>query len=157
MKNVETKASTAWGADKNTLRQLYIGYVRSSIEYSLALQTISSDTSQKSVDKVQNHALRFISGGLRSTPTAACEIHTNVEPLRLRREAAVVETLERYQRQDENHPNKIILEQQRPKQRIKKKSILSVAEELKEKYQMPEEREPIYLFDSSYQYEEAKK
>ena len=37
------------------------------------------------------------------------------------------------------------------------KSILSVAEELKEKYQMPEEREPIYLFDSSYQYEEAKK
>ena len=168
MKNVETKAnnrlklvkrlaSTAWGADKNTLRQLYIGYVRSSIEYSLALQTISSDTSQKSVDKVQNHALRFISGGLRSTPTAACEIHTNVEPLRLRREAAVVETLERYQRQDENHPNKIILEQQRPKQRIKKKSILSVAEELKEKYEMPEEREPIYLFDSSYQYEEAKK
>ena len=89
-------ASTSWGADKNTLRQLYLGYIRSSMEYSLALQTISSKTAQESVDKVQNHALRFISGGLRSTPTEACEIHTNVEPLHLRREAAVVEMTERY-------------------------------------------------------------
>ena len=168
MKNVEAKAnnrlklvkrlaSTAWGADKNTLHQPYIGYVRSSIEYSLALQTISSDTCQKSVDKLQNHALCFISGGLRSTPTAACKIHANVEPLRLRREAAVVETLERYQRQDSDHPKKKILEERRPSQRIKEKSILTVATDLKEKYQMPEDREPIYLFDSNYQYEKDKK
>ena len=61
------------------------------------------------------------SGGMKSTPTAVCEVHSNVEPMRLRREAAVVETLERYQRQSENHPNKCILAEVRPKQRIKKK------------------------------------
>ena len=30
---VKRLASSTWGADKNTLRQLYIGYVRSSMEY----------------------------------------------------------------------------------------------------------------------------
>ena len=146
LKLVKRLASTAWGADKNTLRQLYLGYVRSSMEYSLALQSISSITTQQSVDKVQNHVLRFISGGLKSTPTAACEIHTNVEPMHLRREAAVVETVERYHRQNEDHANKKLLNKERPRQRIKKKSILSVAEGLKDKYQMPDDREPIHLF-----------
>ena len=41
---IKRLASTTWGADKNTLRQLYLGYVRSSMEYNLALQSISSDT-----------------------------------------------------------------------------------------------------------------
>ena len=157
LKLVKRLASTSWGADKNTLRQLYLGYVRSSMEYSLALQSISSHTAQQSVDKVQNHALRFISGALKSTPTAACEVHTNVEPMCLRREAAVVETIERYQRQNDDHPNKKLLNNQRPRQRIKKKSILSVADGLKGKYQMPEDREPIHLFDSDYQFEQNKK
>ena len=30
-------ASTSWGADKNTLRQLYLGYVRSTMDYNLML------------------------------------------------------------------------------------------------------------------------
>ena len=143
-------ASTSWGADKNTLRQLYLGYIRSSMEYSLALQTISSKTAQESVDKVQNNALCFISGGLRSTPTEACEIHTNVEPLHLRREAAVVEMTERYKRLGIDHPNRKIVNGPRPRQRIKKKSILSIAKDLKDKYELPEDRQPIYLFDANY-------
>ena len=87
-------ASTSWGADKNTLRQLYLGYVRSTMDYNLMLQATCSKPTRASLDKVQNHALRFISGAMRSTPTAACEIHTNVEPLNLRREAAVIEGIE---------------------------------------------------------------
>ena len=62
---VKRLASTSWGADKNTLRQLYLGYVRSTMDYSLALQNISSHTTQESLDKVQNNALRLISGGLK--------------------------------------------------------------------------------------------
>ena len=80
MENVETKAknrlklvkklaSTSWGADKSTLRQLYLGYVRSTMDYSLALQSICSKSTQTSVDRVQNNALRFISGAMKSTPT----------------------------------------------------------------------------------------
>ena len=144
---VKRLASTSWGADKNTLRQLYLGYVRSTMEYSLALQAISSKSNQLALDKVQNNALRFISGGLKSTPTAACEVHTNVEPMNIRRDAAVVETVERYRRQVPNNPNRIITEKDPPIQRIKKRSILSVAESLRDSYKLPENREEISLFD----------
>ena len=90
------------GAYKRTLRQLYFGYVRSTLDYTLALQSISSKSIRLSLDKVQNHVVHFISGALRSTPTAACEIHTNVEPMHLTRQAAVVGTTEGYRRLDEN-------------------------------------------------------
>ena len=118
LKLLKRLASTSWGADKETLRQLYLGYVRSTMDYTLALQSISSKTTRSALDKTQNHALRFISGALRSTPTAACEIHTNIEPMHLRREAAVVETYERYRRQERDHPNRKLVEHQRPAQRI---------------------------------------
>ena len=157
LKLVKRLASTQWGADKNTLRQLYLGYIRSNMEYSLALQSISSRTNQQSVDNVQNHALRFISGGMKSTSTAACEIHANIEPMQNRREAAVVETIERYKRQDTGHPNRKIVDEPRPKQRIKKKSILSVATHLEGKYDMPKERESIQLFDVNYNFDSQKK
>ena len=83
------------GGDKGTLRQLFRGYVRSTMDYTHALQSISSKSTRASLDTVQNHALSYISGTLRSTPTAALEIHTNIEPIH--REAAVVEINERYQ------------------------------------------------------------
>ncbi|GFS18038.1 RNA-directed DNA polymerase from mobile element jockey [Elysia marginata] len=58
---VKRFASTSWGADKNTLRQLYIGYVRSLMEYNLALQSISSKTNKDLLDRVQSQAVHFIS------------------------------------------------------------------------------------------------
>ena len=160
MKKVETKAknrlklvkklaSTSWGADKSTLRQLYLGYVRSTMDYSLALQSICSKSTQTSVDRVQNNALRFISGAMKSTPTAACEVHTNVEPLNIRREAAVMETVERIKRQEPEHPNKKIVDSYKPVQRIQKKSILSVSDKIKDNYNLPNDRESIVLFDAN--------
>ncbi|GFS15901.1 reverse transcriptase-like protein [Elysia marginata] len=82
---IKRLASTSWGSDMDTLRSLYLGYVRSVIYYNLCLQASSSKTVQSEIDRVQNHALRFICGGMRSTPTAACEIHVRIEPLGLRR------------------------------------------------------------------------
>ena len=67
LKLLKKLASTSWVADKRTLRQLYLGYVRSTMDYTLALQSISSKSTITSLDKVQNNALRFISGALRST------------------------------------------------------------------------------------------
>ena len=111
---VKKLASTSWGADKNTLRQLYIGYVRSSMDYSLTLRSVSSTSSQQTIDKVQNQALRFISGAMKSTPSAACEIHTNIAPMNLRREAAIIDNLERYRRLDNKNPNTTLTKSERP-------------------------------------------
>ena len=92
---VKRLASSTWGSDKNTLRNLYLGYVRSALDYNISLQNISSKSNKESLDKVQNQALRFICGGMKSSPTSACEIDSNVEPLETRRKKAALELHER--------------------------------------------------------------
>ena len=141
MQLLKRLASTAWGADKNTLRQLYIGYVRSLMEYNIGLQTICSKDTQDSLDKVQNQAVHYISGAMRSAPTAACEIHTDIEPLALRREAAAIEMVERYRRKPKDHPNRKVVDSWTPNNRIQKKSILMVENELQLKHHLPGNRE----------------
>ena len=113
------------------------------MEYNLGLQNVASKSTQLKLERVQNNALRFISGGLRSTPTAACEIHTNVEPLGLRRKAAALEMHERYKRFEIQHPNRQLVDNWKPNKRIKKKSILQVAEEENQTHQLPQRREEI--------------
>ena len=139
---VKRLASTQWGADKATLRQMYLGYVRSAMEYNLAMQNICSNSNQEKLNKVQNEAVRFISGGMRSTPIEACEIDANIEPLSMRREAAALEMVERYKRCEENNPNRIVVENWKGKDRIKKKSILKVAKVLETSHHLPENRKP---------------
>ncbi|GFS09379.1 reverse transcriptase-like protein [Elysia marginata] len=143
---VKRLASTSWGADKNTLRQLYNGYVRSLMEYNLALQSISSKTKKDLLDRVQSQAVHFISGGTRSTPTAACEIHTNIEPLGLRRDAAVMNMVERYKRSDKSHPNRQLIDTWKPTGRLKQKSVMDIATYLQEKHHLPNNRENLQHF-----------
>ena len=78
---VKCLATTSWGANKSTLRQIYLGYVRSAMDYAMPIQAIASKSTRESLDKVQNQSLRLVCGGLRSTPSAAFEIDANVEPL----------------------------------------------------------------------------
>ena len=139
---VKRLASSKWGADKANLRQMYLGYVRSTMENTLALQSICSESVKKSLDKVQNEAVKFISGGMKSSPIAACEIDSNIEPLKLRREAAVVQMVERYRRSDEDNPNRKIVDSWKQDDRIKQRSILKVEKCLQEKHHMPGNREP---------------
>ena len=39
---VKRLATTTWGADKKTLRQIYLGYVQSAMDYALSFQTMAS-------------------------------------------------------------------------------------------------------------------
>lgn len=140
---IKQLASTTWGADKDTLRTLYLGYTRSVIDYNIALQNVCSDTTKSSLDKVQNQALRLICGGMRSTPTAACEIASNIEPLEIRRKKAALQLYERAKRMEKNHPCKLLVEDWKKLSRLKQKSVLHVVEELKTKHHLPENRENI--------------
>ena len=132
------------GSDKNSLRSLYLGYTRAVFDYNIVLQNICTNTSKNSIDTVQNHALRLISGGMRSSPTAACEIHTNIEPLESRRKRAALELYERSRRLEKDHPNRVLIEKWTPNQRLKKTtSVLDTVTELKNNHHLPENREPI--------------
>ena len=139
---VKRLASSKWGSDKSTLRQMYLGYVRSTMEHTLALQNICRKSVKKSLDKVQNEAVKFISGGMKSSPIAACEIDSNIEPLSLRRESAAIEMVERYRRSDKDNPNRGIVDRWNLNDRITQMSILKVERRLQEKHHMPENREP---------------
>ena len=144
---VKRLTGTTWGSDKTTLRRLYLGYVRSVMEYSTVIQAPCSKTVLDSIEKVQSQAVHLISGGLRSTPKAACEIHTNIEPLNLRREAAVIQMVERYRRLDKQHPNRQIVEKWTPHKRIKHKSILDIAFKIEEKHHLPTNRENLIVMN----------
>ena len=112
------------------------------MEYNLALQSICSKSVQEKLNKIQNEAVRFIAGGMRSTSIEACEIDTNIEPLDIRRDAAAIEMVERYRRNEEDHPNRKTVDNWKGKNRLKKKSILTVAKTLEEKYHLPDNRKP---------------
>ena len=141
---IKRLASTNWGSDKNTLRGLYLGYTRAIFDYNIVLQNLCSATTKSSLDSIQNHALRYISGGMRTSPTAACEIHTNIEPLEIRRKRAALELLERSKRLERDHPNRVLVDRWKPNQRLKNThSVLDTALELQRKHHLPEKREPL--------------
>ncbi|GFS01258.1 reverse transcriptase-like protein [Elysia marginata] len=133
---VKRLASISSGTDKNTLRQLYVGNVRSLI----ALQSISSKTNKDLLDREQSQAVHFISGGMHSTPTAACEIHTNIEPL------GSEYMVERYKRSDKTHPNRQRIDTWKPTGRLKQKSVMDISTYLQEKHHLPNNIENLQHF-----------
>ena len=134
-------ASSNWGTNKTTLRQLYTGYVRAVFDYSAPLQATASKTNQDRLDRLQNQGLRFVCGALRTTPTSACEIDSNIEPLRLRRERSTALTLERFKRMEEENPCRQMVDRWEQTERIKKNSFLKEATKLAESNNFPAERE----------------
>ena len=109
----------------------------------MSVQVSCSKSRQQEVNKIQNNAIRLISGGLRSTPTAAAEVITNIEPLDMRREKATIETYERCKRMPTDHPGRKLVDSWTPTNRIKHKSILHHVQQIKEKTKLPDEREPM--------------
>ena len=71
LKLLKKLASTSWGADKGTLRQLYLGYVRSTMDYTLALQSISSKSTRTFLDKTQEPCLAFHLGCAQIYPNSS--------------------------------------------------------------------------------------
>ena len=102
--------------------------------------TTCSKANQTSLDKIQNNALRLINGGMRSTPTAACQIHANVEPLGKGREKAALELYEKTKRTSCDSPNRVRIDKWEPKDRIQQKSVLHNVWEVRGKHHLPESR-----------------
>ena len=143
---VRKLASTKWGARADMLRTLYLGAVRSQIEYSQPIQLYASRTALESLDRVQSQALRFITGTFRTTPTSAVEIMTNVAPLSLRRERAVLIAYERYKRAAIGTPTRNMVEGWRERHRIKMQSFMHHAVNLGAKAGLSHNRSPMRRF-----------
>ena len=117
-------------------------YVRPTLEYSSAALSTATHTNLAKLDNVQNQALRFISGAMRTTPTSACVIECNIELLDIRRYAAIVTNDARYHRV-EHHPSKVMIQSWRNNTRIKQQSYLTRATTLLHEYNLQRTREKI--------------
>ncbi|KAK3768288.1 hypothetical protein RRG08_031080 [Elysia crispata] len=77
-------AGTNWGAALSSLKTLYVTFIRSALEYANPILNLASKTSLGKLDRIQNAAMRLMTGGLRSTPITALEVATGCEPLETR-------------------------------------------------------------------------
>ena len=83
-------ASNHWGADLSTLRAFYLAYIRSKISYAMEIWSSCSKTQFQRLSKIQNAALRLMTGALKTTPIAALEIEADIPPLDLFMEMSVL-------------------------------------------------------------------
>ncbi|XP_048778819.2 uncharacterized protein LOC125682098 [Ostrea edulis] len=79
-------AGTNWGTNEKILKSVYQGNVRPHLEYGSTSWMTAAKTHLQTLDKVQNQALRIITGAMKSTPIHSMEEITNITPLSKRRE-----------------------------------------------------------------------
>ncbi|KAK3774838.1 hypothetical protein RRG08_018829 [Elysia crispata] len=137
-------AGTNWGAALSSLKILYVTFVRSALEYANPILNLASKTSLGKLDRIQNAAMRLMTGRLRSTPIAALEVATECEPLETRREVQTLMARERFLRLGESNPLKDLAESfGATRRRLKKVSVLSAAEAAERKFDLPTDRAPL--------------
>lgn len=90
-------AGTNWGANEKVLKSVYQGNVRPHLEYGSSAWLTAAKTHHQTLDKVQNQALRIITGAMKSTPIASMEEITNIPPLSKRRECKAMIQAVKYQ------------------------------------------------------------
>lgn len=78
-------AGTQWGANGKILKSVYQGTVRPHLEYGSSSWMTAAKSHQNTLDKVQNQALRIITGAMKSTPIEKMEQVTGIPPLSTRR------------------------------------------------------------------------
>ena len=122
-------AGTTWGADEQILKKMYQGTVRPHLEYSSPAWSSSAKTNLHCLDKVQNQALRIITGAMKSTPIQYMEQVTGIQPLQERRKTKILLQAQKYECLPD-HPMKNRL-QGFTKNRLKRSSFVHEAKKLK--------------------------
>jgi ribonuclease HI/uncharacterized protein YaaR (DUF327 family) len=135
-------AGTKWGASSTILKQVYTGNVRPVMEYGSAAWATAAVSNTSKLDRVQNTAMRIITGGMKTTPIDKLETAAGLLPLNQRRDEKVLIQHEKLQRLP-SHPAHQHL-QQATKNRLKRSSFNHRAKQLARSYRdLPAEREPL--------------
>jgi ribonuclease HI len=100
---LQRAAGVSWGSKSDTLALTYKTYIRPAMEYGTEIFPEASAAQQSQIDKVQNAALRLITGGVKTTPIEAMEWYCQIEPLQLRREQRAIQLHEKLARLDPDY------------------------------------------------------
>ena len=115
-------AGTQWGAAETVLKNVYIGAIRPHLEYGSTTFTSASKSTLYMLDKVQNQAMRLITGAMKSTPIKVMEDTTAISSLCHRRDMRNLIQAERY-KCSPSHPMKVRINGM-TKNRIKRESFI---------------------------------
>ena len=119
---------STWGANEKTLKTVYQGSVRPHLEYGATAWSTAARTNLHSIDKVQNQALRIITGAMKSTPITAMEEVTGIQPLKTRRDMKILIQAEKFKCQ-QGHPMKERMNKL-SRSRIQRENFVSKAKQL---------------------------
>jgi ribonuclease HI len=90
-------AGTTWGCNETLLKTVYQGSVRPHLEYGSSSWMTAANSHLQTLDRVQNQALRIITGAMRSTPIQEMEKTTGIPPLSKRRECRTLTQAVKYE------------------------------------------------------------
>lgn len=90
--------SSQWGANLNTLLDVYKIYIRPHFTYGNELLICASDTAKQKLIRLENKFLRLLTGGVKTCPISAMQAVTKIEPLDLFCEKNALKLFERIKR-----------------------------------------------------------
>ncbi|XP_043480278.1 uncharacterized protein LOC122509979 [Leptopilina heterotoma] len=82
---IKSMSRISWGASPSSLLTVFKGLTRSHLEWGSQFFAESAQNGLRSLDRIQNQALRTILGCMRSTPIGILLSEANIPPLSLRR------------------------------------------------------------------------
>ena len=94
-----------WGGDRASLKMMYIGLIRSIIDYACFLYSNAATCHLEKLDRVQYQAIRLITGNYRSTICDNLEAEVNLMPLNFRRQLLALRYFSKIKRMP-RHPVK---------------------------------------------------
>ena len=94
---------TQWGADQSVQKRLYVGRVRPVMEYGMAATATAAKSHTDKIARIQNQAMRLMTGAMRTTPIKELETITGLQSMEDRRDIKVMTQAAKYKRL-ESHP-----------------------------------------------------
>ena len=122
-------AGTTWGANERIMKTVYEGAIRPQLEYGSTAWSTSAKTNQQALDRVQNQALRLITGAMKTTPIQAMEKVTGIQPLQERRDTKILLQAEKFRCQNKHPMNQKV--EGLTKNRLKRSSFVHDSKRLR--------------------------
>ena len=100
-----------WGADRTTLLRLYTSLLKPKIEYGCEAYASAKPYLLKSVDAIQNQAIRIATGAYRSSPILSLCAESGIPPLSYARDQKTLNYLIRIKSNGSHPMNEIFNEE----------------------------------------------
>ena len=121
LQQLRALSATSWGCNIGDMRTLYLGYIRSIIEYGAECWAGTMSKSKvERLERLQNHAARAITGCVRSSNVESLLLEADLVPITTRVETMTAVKSEKLRRLPPGDPCRNVAENPPQRQRLEK-------------------------------------